>query len=125
MVLSGECGVAYEGKLAPPKLDDTMSCGDASHPDTGLRGLLNHPNSFNDAAQASIVAPFIRLPPEILGQIALHGLVMEDGPKPSILNQVSSFMRSTINGTKILWSTVCIVRSIRDASRVVCVPNTN
>jgi hypothetical protein len=89
-----------------------MSYNNASHLDT---------SGLNHVAQA----PFTRLPPEILGQIALHGLDMENGPKPSILNQVSAFMRSTINGTKVLWSTVCIVRSIRDGIRVVCAPATN
>jgi hypothetical protein len=102
-----------------------MSCNNISHPDINLWELLDHSNGLNDVAQASMVAPFMRLPPEFLGQIAVHGLGMEEGPKPSILNQVSAFMRSTINGTKILWSTVCIVRSIRNASRVVCALDTS
>lgn len=53
---------------------------------------------------------FMRLPPEILCEIASHGLAMETGPKPWILNQVCTFVRETINSTKTLWSTICITR---------------
>ena len=54
----------------------------------------------------SFLSPFRRLPPELLGQIAVCCLAAKGGPKPSQLNQVSKPLRAAVNGMKTLWSTI-------------------
>ncbi|CAG8730828.1 15214_t:CDS:1, partial [Acaulospora colombiana] len=54
--------------------------------------------------KASFVAPIRRIPPEILGDIAMACLQV--GIPPYILSQVSSLMRDAVNGMKKLWSSI-------------------
>lgn len=58
--------------------------------------------------RVSFIAPFRRLPEEILHEIAAHCLEMKDGTKPWELNQVNKAMRTAVNGLKGLWSTIWI-----------------
>lgn len=55
---------SWTNASAPPTFNN-MSCNNESHPDTSLWELLDYPNGINDVPQASMVAPFMRLPPEI------------------------------------------------------------
>ncbi|PVF94372.1 hypothetical protein CPB86DRAFT_818066 [Serendipita vermifera] len=54
--------------------------------------------------KASFIAPIRRLPPEILGEIAMACLQV--GVPPFTLGQVSSSMRNTVNSMKKLWSSI-------------------
>jgi hypothetical protein len=54
--------------------------------------------------KAAFIAPFRRLPLEILGEIARFSLEM--GEPPSTLNTICSSMRAAVNGMKALWTTM-------------------
>jgi hypothetical protein len=55
----------------------------------------------------SFVAPFRRLPPEILVKVV--ELCVSAGDSASILNSVCSSMRKAVNGMQVLWGTIHIV----------------
>jgi hypothetical protein len=55
----------------------------------------------------SFIAPFRRLPPEILVRIV--ELCVNAGDPASILNSVCSSMRKAVNGMKVLWGTIHVV----------------
>jgi hypothetical protein len=56
------------------------------------------------ANRQSFIAPFYRLPTEILCEIALH--CVNGGMKPTDLNQINAAMRSAVNGYKALWASI-------------------
>lgn len=96
----------------PDELQDNRSkiC-DADVQITALTSQINALQKLLEDIQrdrelrASFIAPFRRLPPEIIGEIALH-CIHAGSPGPQILNQVSVSMRITINSTKALWSKI-------------------
>jgi hypothetical protein len=59
------------------------------------------------AQRISFIAPFRRLPPEILAKIAQ--ICIDAGDSPNTLNRVSSSMRLAVNGMKSLWGTIHLV----------------
>jgi hypothetical protein len=65
----------------------------------------------------SFIAPYRRLPTELLGEIAWH--CVQEGMKPSKLNQIDTAMRYAVNGFKALWSSIFVTKSI-DAWERVC-----
>jgi hypothetical protein len=66
-----------------------------------------HKLEVERSQRVSFVAPFRRLPPEILVRIV--ELCINAGDPASILNSVSSSMRNAVNGMKVLWGTIHIV----------------
>lgn len=59
------------------------------------------------AQRLSFVAPFRRLPPELL--VPIVELCINAGDPPTVLNSVCSSMRTAVNGMKRLWGTIHIV----------------
>jgi hypothetical protein len=57
------------------------------------------------------MSSFQHLPYEILGEIAAYALEM--GIQPSEMNLICRSMTEVINGTKTLWSNICISRYLR------------
>ncbi|KAG8815203.1 hypothetical protein FRC17_000832 [Serendipita sp. 399] len=66
------------------------------------------------AQRVSFIAPFRRLPQEIIARIA--EICIELGDSPTVLNRVCSSMRSAVNGMRELWGTIHIVPFIVDPS---------
>jgi hypothetical protein len=62
------------------------------------------------ANRLSFIAPYRRLPTEILSEIAWH--CVHKGIKPSDLNQIDAAMRYAVNGFRALWSRIFVTRSI-------------
>jgi hypothetical protein len=56
----------------------------------------------------SFIAPFNRMPTEILCEIAWHAVGQETSP--SLLNQICAPMRDAVNGFKAFWNHIYIKR---------------
>ena len=66
-----------------------------------------HTLEVERSQRISFIAPFRRLPSEILVKIV--ELCINAGDSPGILNSVCSSMRKAVNGMKVLWGTIHIV----------------
>jgi hypothetical protein len=60
------------------------------------------------ANRLSFIAPYRRLPTEVLAEIARY--CVREGMKPSKLNQVDTAMRYAVNGFKAFWSSIFLTK---------------
>ncbi|KAG8761077.1 hypothetical protein FRC14_007858 [Serendipita sp. 396] len=100
-----------------PSLEETRQSKDhVSHLDTEIEELTSQICALQlrvaqleqeRAQRISFIAPFRRLPEEILARIA--ELCIESGGSPTVLNRVCSSLRTAVNGMKELWGTIHIV----------------
>jgi hypothetical protein len=67
------------------------------------------------ANRLSFIAPYRRLPPEILGEIAWH--CVEQRMKPYNLNQIDAAMRYAVNGFRALWSSILVTKIIMTSAK--------
>jgi hypothetical protein len=70
------------------------------------------------ANRVSFIAPFRRLPIEILCEVAWQ--CAKQGTKPSVLNQVNEAMRYAVNGFKALWANLYVSILDTETTEKVC-----
>jgi hypothetical protein len=68
------------------------------------------------ANRLSFIAAYRRLPTEILGEIAWQ--CVQEGMKPSKLNQIDAAMRYAVNGFKAFWSCILVTKCDESRERV-------
>jgi hypothetical protein len=59
--------------------------------------------------QASFIAPFRRLPPELLEEIALYYIGEQESRGAGVIDQVCSSLREVVLRMKWIWQTIRIV----------------
>lgn len=103
---------ALETRLAIERLDNEIQ--DATNQ---IRALQSHLESVQTARarKISFIAPFRRIPQELLARIA--EFCIEEGDSPAILNAVCSSFRSAVNGMQKLWCTIHITPARHNSSQ--------